>query len=48
MHVLELATGKKIEAHELGGPASASPAISDGYIVVGSTEGVLTAFKAGN
>lgn len=48
LHVLDLASGKKLEAHDLGGPLAASPAISDGFLVVGTTEGVLAAFKAAN
>jgi outer membrane protein assembly factor BamB len=44
LYVLDLASGEKLWDFEAGSPLSASPAIVDGYVVIGSQDGLLFGF----
>ena len=43
-YVLDLETGEKALGVDTGAPLSASPAIADGKVVIGSQDGVLYCF----
>jgi eukaryotic-like serine/threonine-protein kinase len=45
-YVLDFATGAKIWEYNVGEPLSASPAVSEGRIVIGSQDGKLYCFGA--
>jgi outer membrane protein assembly factor BamB len=43
-YVFDLATGAKVWEYDMGGPLSASPALANGRIVIGSQDGRLVCF----
>jgi len=45
---LDVATGDQRWQFEAGGGFTASPAVSDGKLVIGSTDGTLYCFGEGN
>ena len=44
--MLDLATGKPVWEYESGSPMTASPAIADGVVVIGTTDGTIICFGA--
>jgi outer membrane protein assembly factor BamB len=42
--VLDLNTGKLVWEYESGAPMTASPAIANGVVVIGTTDGTIIAF----
>jgi eukaryotic-like serine/threonine-protein kinase len=45
LYLLSLADGKLIWSYELGKPVTASPAIADGWVVIGAEDGNVYAFS---
>jgi outer membrane protein assembly factor BamB len=43
-YVIDAATGKGLWEFEAGGAITASPAIADGKVVIGTTDGILYCF----
>jgi outer membrane protein assembly factor BamB len=41
LYVLDLATGKEVQRVKLDGPISASPAVADGFLVIGTERGTV-------
>jgi eukaryotic-like serine/threonine-protein kinase len=46
LYVLDVATGAKLWEFNAGAPLSASPAVAEGRIVIGSQDGKLYCFGA--
>jgi eukaryotic-like serine/threonine-protein kinase len=43
-YVLDLKTGKQAWQYEAGSPITASPAVADGAVVVGTVDGTIICF----
>ena len=45
LYLLELATGRKLWAYDLGSAVATSPAVADGWVIVGTDDGTVYAFR---
>ena len=44
IYFLDIASGKPVWSYEIGGDLTASPAVADGIVVIGSEDGSVYAF----